>query len=68
MESDLNLIVMTETIKMVMDVLQIVKFNLDGHALADQALKQVFVRKEIQKELILNLQEQSICMEELFKE
>lgn len=58
---DLNLIVMMEIIKMVMDVHQIVKYKLDGLALVDQAQEQALVFKELQKELILNLQEQFIC-------
>ncbi len=61
---DLNLIVMMEIIKMGMDVHQIVKYKLDGLALVDQAQEQVLVFEELQKELTLNLQGQSIYMVE----
>lgn len=50
-----------------MDVLGIVRLNLDGLVLVVQVLDQVVVLKELHKEHISNLLEQYIFMEESFK-
>ncbi len=54
MEKGSSLIVMMETIKMVMDAPQIVKFKLDGLVQVDQAPNQVHALKELLTEHICN--------------
>jgi hypothetical protein len=54
MEEDLNLTVMMEITKMVMVVVQIVKFKVVGLVLVDQAQELAHVFKENPKELIYN--------------
>lgn len=54
MEEDFNLTVMMEITKMVMVVVQIVKFKVVGLVLVDQAQELVHVFKELHKELIYN--------------